>query len=97
MKYGDTKEIYRRPGESYIISQIGQHHRIENGYAVIGTHVKSGNSRTEFSGVIYDEQIREVVVSVSEYDATATWVLIGAGVLAGVAIVISAVQIPPLR
>lgn len=96
IKNGAIKEIYH-PGESYVISQIGQHHRIENGYEVKGTHVTSVNFSKEFSGILYDDQIKEVVVSVNEYDATATMALIGVGVLVGVAIVISAVQIPPLR
>jgi hypothetical protein len=83
MKQGAIRDIYNR-GEAYIISK--QYHRIENGYEVMGTLVtptiKSG---TDFSGILYDNQIKEVAFI--EYHETLTWIVTGGVVLVVAAIV----------
>jgi hypothetical protein len=83
MKHGAIRDIYNR-GEAYIISK--QYHRIENGYEVMGTLVtptiKSGK---DCSGILYDDQIKEVTIS--EYHETLTWIVTGGVVLVVPAIV----------
>jgi len=57
---------------SYIKSKGGQHHRIADGYEVTGNHVyeKYNNNSRDFSGVLRDDQIKEVIIS--ELDVTKT-------------------------
>ena len=76
MKDGTIKYIYNQ-GEAYIISK--QYHRIENGYEVTGNHVyeRYNNSSRDFSGVLRDDQIKEVVCS--ELDVTKTVVAVSLG------------------
>lgn len=84
MKQGTGKSIYNH-GEGYIISK--QYHRIENGYEVTGKLVIPTNKAgTDFSGILYDDQIKEVTIS--EYDTVLTLVAVG-----GVVLVVAAVMV----
>jgi hypothetical protein len=84
--YNNIKVFYNNDNWSYIISKGGQHHRIDNGYEVTGKLVNSkDNSSKEFSGVLNDEQIKEVTIS--EYDATLTWVARVGAILGGAYVV----------
>jgi hypothetical protein len=84
--YDNIKVFYNNDNWSCIISKGGQHHRIDSGYEVTGKLVNSGdNSRKDFSGVLNDEQIKEVTIS--EYDATLTWVARVGAILGGAYVV----------
>ena len=89
IKQGAVRDIYDH-GEAYIKSK--QYRRIENGYEVTGTLVTPTNkSGKDFSGVLYDDQIKEVAII--EYHATLTWIVIGGGaVLVGAGIVLLAAE-----
>ena len=77
IKQGAIRDIYDH-GEAYIKSK--QYRRIENGYEVTGTLVTPTNkSGKDFSGILYDYQIKEVAII--EYHATLTWIVIGGGVV----------------
>ena len=70
----DNKDlIFYLTDETYIWSQGGQHHRVENGYKVVGTLDNWDN----FDGIVRDEQITEISLSESN---VLTLVIIG-GVL----------------
>lgn len=61
----DANLIFRLHEGSYITSKGGQHQRIANGYEVTGNHVyeRYNNSSKDFSGVLRDDQIDEVIIS----------------------------------
>jgi hypothetical protein len=63
---------------TYIKSQGGKHHRIENGYKVAG---KSNSNQywKEFDGIVLDEQIKDITIS--EYDEDLTTIAIVATVM----------------
>ncbi len=88
IEHDRTKYAYEN-GKAYVVSD--QHRRIENGYEVTGKLVtpedRSGKS---FSGVLYDDQIKEVTVS--EYNALLTWVIIG-GVAAAVVLFLATMEL----
>ena len=74
----DNKDlIFYLTDETYIWSQGGQHHRVENGYKVVGTLDNWDN----FDGIVRDEQITDISLSESN---VLTLVIIG-GVLVLVA------------
>ena len=71
MKQGTVKDIYNH-GEGYIVSK--QSHRIENGYEVTGKLVTPTNKAgTDFSGILYDDQISEVIHSELNVGKTILW------------------------
>jgi hypothetical protein len=83
VKQGSIRDIYDH-GEACIISK--QYHRIEGGYEVMGTLVTPTNeSGKDFSGILYDNQIKEVAVI--EYHETLTWIVTGGVILVVAAIV----------
>jgi len=45
---------------TYITSEGGQYHRVENGYKVVGAHIGRYDQPLGFVGVIKDEQIYEI-------------------------------------
>ena len=69
MKDGTIKNIYNQ-GEAYIISK--QYHRIENGYEITGTLVTPKNTK-DYSGILYDDQISEVIHSELNVTKTIIW------------------------
>jgi hypothetical protein len=81
----DVELIFRLRDGSYITSKDGQHHRIVNGFEVTGTHVyeRYNNSSKEYSGVLRDDQIEEVIVS--ELNVTGT---VSASLLGGLCVAI---------
>ncbi len=82
----DATLIFRLHNGSYITSEAGQYHRIENGYSVKGSlAVKDIPGLTDFSGVVRDDQIEDIVRSELNVGMTVvTLVLVGVVVLAGV-------------
>ena len=90
MKQGTVKDIYNH-GEGYIVSK--QSHRIENGYEVTGKLVTPTNkSGQDFSGILHDDQIKEVTIS--EYHETLTWIVTG-GVVLVVAVIVMLIATSP--
>jgi hypothetical protein len=76
----DNKElIFKLIDGSYVKSKGGQHHRIADGYEVTGNHVyeKYNNNSRDFSGVLRDDRIKEVIIS--ELDVTKTVVAASLG------------------
>jgi hypothetical protein len=76
----DNKElIFKLIDGSYVKSKGGQHHRIADGYEVTGNHVyeKYNNNSRDFSGVLRDDRIKEVIIS--ELDMTKTVVAASLG------------------
>ena len=81
VRVDDANLIFRLKDGSYITSKGGQHHRVENGYEVTGTHVSKEyySSTKDVSVVLLDEQIIEVVSG--EVDVVPT--IVGFGFLGG--------------
>ena len=78
----DNEELtFKLTDGSYIKSKGGQHHRIEEGYEVTGNHVYDtyNNNSRDFSGVLRDDQISQVVNK--ELDVTKTVVAASLGAL----------------
>jgi hypothetical protein len=77
-----TVEVTLRLSDgTYILSS--EYQRVENGYKVVGKLVNKENKNSkDFSGIIPDEQIKEVVTN--EYDAgkTVGGVMLGIGIVA---------------
>jgi len=83
---GDATLTFRLHNGSYIISEGGKHQRIENGYMVVGSlAVKDVPGFTDFSGIVRDDQIKEVTTSTLNVGLTVLAVgLAGAIVVAAV-------------
>lgn len=86
VRVDDANLIFRLKDRSYITSKGGQHHRVEDGYEVTGTHVRGeyyGSSK-DVSIELLDEQISEVVSA--EMDVLPT--IVGLAFLGGIVAVL---------
>ena len=83
-----TVEVsFRLHDGTYILST--EYQRVENGYKVVGKLVNKENKNSkEFSGIVSDEQVKEVVSL--EFDVGLTVVMATFGMFVGVCIVIVA-------
>jgi hypothetical protein len=72
----NSKVFFYLKDGSYIRSFSDHHHKVDGGYLVSGTLVKSGDNRENFEGLVPDDQIVEF--GVDEFSVVGT--LVGLGV-----------------
>jgi hypothetical protein len=80
--------------ESMIISQSGQHHRVEDGYKIVGElrtkptdHWSERYQRSDslFDGIVYDGQIKDITCR--EFDVITTVLVVGVSLLFTIVVV----------
>jgi hypothetical protein len=77
-----THEVsFRLKDGSYVLSRT--YERAENGYKVLGKRVQEkSHTETDFSGILLDAQIKEVVTNEFDTGKTVGGVMLGAGLVA---------------
>lgn len=76
----DVEVVFRLHDGTRILSS--EYQRVENGYRVAGRLIRENSSAADFSGMIGDEQIKEVVTNEFNPGLTVLWVSVGAAVFA---------------
>jgi hypothetical protein len=97
-----TKDTPNQDGEltlwlhdgSHIISESGQYNRLENGYKVVGKQSGKYSYPVAFTGIVKDEQIKEVVSRECDVGLTVVMVTFGIAIVVGIVIVAMSEPMP---
>jgi hypothetical protein len=82
----DGELIFRLHDGTCIFSR--EYKRVDNGYAVVGKVVNKNNTKREdFSGIVSDEQIKEIVTNELSIGLSVPWVILTGAVFALIVIV----------
>ena len=78
---------FRLKDGTFVLSNT--YERVENGYRVSGKHIgQTAPTESEFSGILLDSQIREVVTNEFSAGMTVAGIVLGVGVVALIAVVV---------